>query len=58
MSEARPNPHEVVHQEMLQVFAKEERMLDAEKIRQEFIKSKRLPKLSASISLPISDQPR
>ena len=55
MSEARPNPHEVVHQEMLQVFAKEERMLDAEKIRQDFIKSKRLPRLPFSNSSPIVD---
>ena len=40
---------------VLQMMAKESRILDAEKIRQDFIKSKRLPRLSSSISSPISD---
>ncbi len=51
----RSIPYEPPFLGVHQLSAKEKRIFEAEKIRQDFIKSKRLPSLSSSISSPIRE---
>jgi hypothetical protein len=54
MSLAPPISDEQLSQEIPQLSSRECRIIEAEKIRQDFVRSKKLPKLSSSISSPLT----